>query len=562
MDNPLHNLPSSEDHIRVKFEPMGISCLAPEGKTVMEVASNQNILIRSDCGGQGQCGQCLVKAHPEEHLFPLSDNEQNILSLKQIQRGYRLACEARVRGALTVLVSDSALDSDKAVGKTLDVKMFNGDVGDRESSLNSRKKQTLGISIDIGTTTLAVYLCDLESGQVLTSIAKANPQRRFGEDVISRILYASENENGLSELQQLLTEKINKLILSCLEKVNAKSRDVRAVTVVGNTTMQHIFTGLPPRSLGMSPYAPVTYGSLDMIAEEVGLNLDPKTSVHIFPVISGFVGGDTVGVILSEKPFQNDKISLIIDIGTNGEIVLGNKNGLWVTSCATGPAFEGAHIECGMRASAGAIHKVSIDTSTFRIEYESLGKSLMKRPLGICGSGIIDAVAEMLRAGLVLPSGRLSEGFPGVVADDKGIGRKFIIVPSGDSSTEREIYITLADIRQVQLAKASLSVGIKLLMRKAGINHFDRLVLTGAFGARFNWKNAVKIGMLPEAIFQTEVVTVENAAGCGAIMALLNYKERKTISEVAKRVNILELAEEPDFAEEFALATSFSEMPF
>jgi uncharacterized 2Fe-2S/4Fe-4S cluster protein (DUF4445 family) len=423
--------------------------------------------------------------------------------------------------------------------------------------LEGEKPQSLGVALDIGTTTLAAYMCDLKKGSVLASAASANPQRRFGEDVISRITYANEKMTGLSFLQEIVVDEINELIVRCLDDVSATPEDIDEVTVVGNTTMQQIFMKIHPHGLGFSPYLPVSRLPKDFRAEDLGLDLNPGTNVHVFPVISGFVGGDTAGVILSERPHEKEEISLIVDIGTNGEVVLGNKDGLWATSCATGPALEGAHIEAGMRATTGAIHKISINPKSYRVNYEVLGDGESPQPRGVCGSGIIDAVACMLQAGVILESCRIKEGLPGVITDEKGIGRKFILVPSEKSATGQEIYMTLSDVRQIQLAKSALSVGIKLLMRHAEVTHFDRLVLTGAFGARFNWRNAVAIGMLPEVTDETEVKVVSNAAGQGAIMALLDGKLRKDIFEVSRKVRFIELAEDPDFVTEFSTATLF-----
>lgn len=609
---------------RITFEPMGISSQACEGQSIMEAADGGNIILRSDCGGQGSCGQCLVSIHPITHLSAVTDSEVALLQPEQIQNGYRLACQAKIRGALSVSVSDSVLESREAVGKSgvdetyscdatvkrivLSKKVLPGpeDIAAKDSIqvirnrvkkawgqevmfrevealrmlsrlqsgidaitlvnhyqkgvtavLDGERSNSLGIAVDIGTTTLAVYLCDLQKGKVLKSASSANPQRRFGEDVISRIAYANENADGLLRLQKSIIDEINILTNQCVRATGADLQDIDEVTVVGNTTMEQILMGLHPRGLGVSPYLPVFSGFHDVGARDLGIALNPATNVYVFPVISGFVGGDTVGVILSERPYERDDITLIVDIGTNGELVLGNKKGIWTTSCATGPALEGAHIHCGMRATAGAIEKVSINPTDYTVTYDVLGKATP--PRGICGSGIIDAVAEMLRAGLILPTGRIQEGLPGVCVDGEGIGRKFVVVSADDASVKKEIAITLKDIRQVQLAKSALSVGIRLLMRKAGFNHFDRLVLTGAFGARFNWKNAVAIGMLPGISYRTEVKVVENAAGRGAIMALMDRKLRKKIYDVAGQVQALELAQEPDFAEEFATATLFPE---
>jgi uncharacterized 2Fe-2S/4Fe-4S cluster protein (DUF4445 family) len=423
--------------------------------------------------------------------------------------------------------------------------------------LQGECKRSLGVAVDVGTTTIAVYLCDLQTGNILSSEASANPQRRFGEDVISRVAFADAEGDGAETLHKLVISEIDDLCGRCLRTEGANRQDIDEISVVGNTTMQHLFAGLHPHSLGISPYLPVQQFPDDLNAEKLGLNFNPGTNVHVFPVISGFVGGDTVGVILSEKPYDRDEISLIVDIGTNGEVVLGNCQGLWVTSCATGPALEGAQIECGMRASTGAIHRVEIEPSTCEVSVSVLGEHQGEIPQGICGSGIIDAVAEMGQSGLLLPNGRLKEGMPRVICDERKIGRKFLLTSQKEHTVKKNVYISLSDIRQVQLAKGALSAGIKLLMRKAGITHIDRMVLTGAFGARFNWKNAVSIGMLPRPSSKTSVKTVENAAGNGAIMALLDGRCRKELRSLAREIRFLELAEEPDFAVEFPMAMSF-----
>ena len=419
------------------------------------------------------------------------------------------------------------------------------------------RNRSLGIAVDVGTTTLALYLCDLVKGTVLGSAGAANPQRRYGEDVISRIAFAAEEENGTELLQKAVVREIDSLAARLLESIGAGLRDVDEMTIVGNTTMETLLAGYDPHTLGMAPYRPVSRAPGNFRAADLGLSLHPGTNVHVFPVISGFVGGDTLGAILSEKPHQKDEISLIVDIGTNGEVVVGNRSGLWVTSCATGPALEGAHISCGMRAVAGAVHKVDIDPTTHRASCEVLGDSNGARPLGLCGSGIIDAVAAMRRTGLMLPTGRIVEGMPGVVLDERGIGRKFILAGPEVTQSEREVFLTLQDVRHVQLAKAALFAGIKLLLRKAGLDHIDTMVLTGAFGARFDWRNAVAIGMLPRVSDAVKVKVVENAAGIGAIMALLDRERREEARRLASEVQFLELAEEPDFPTEFPMAMTF-----
>jgi uncharacterized 2Fe-2S/4Fe-4S cluster protein (DUF4445 family) len=518
----------------------------------MAAAAAAAIELRSECGGKGKCGKCAVEATPVEHLSPASDSEHRYLSADSLGRGERLACQARVEGPLEVVIAESNLDSAEVRGKDLSQMIASGSESVRQNSGSGGG--SLGLAIDIGTTTLALYLCDLDSAAVVYSAATANPQRRYGDDVISRIAHANDRQNGLAELRTAIVEAVNRLIDLSLEATGLAREGIARATAVGNTTMQHVFAGLHPGILGLSPYMPESCEARVYGAGELGLDLEERCDVYLFPVVSGFVGGDTVAAMLSDKPYRRNEITLLIDIGTNGEIVLGNRQQLWVTSCATGPAFEGAHISCGMRASAGAIDKVMIDPVSYRVEYEMIGAKEATVPRGLCGSGIVDAVAEMVRAGLILPSGRLCEGLPGVVVDREGVGREFNIA---DRAGQQPITLTLADIRQVQLAKSALYTGIALLMKNAGIEKFDRLVLTGAFGARFNWRNGVMIGMLPEVAEEAEVVLVENGAGRGAVLALLDESLKEEARAASACARLLELAGDPEFTREFTMHTAF-----
>ncbi|MBT8354655.1 MAG: DUF4445 domain-containing protein [Desulfofustis sp.] len=540
--------------LKITFQPMGITCSVPKGQTIMAGAAVQSIALRSDCGGKGKCGKCAVEAAPSDNLSAVTDSEAQLLTVDFLRRGGRLACQARVEGGLTVSIAESGLDPGEARGKDLGGMTLSG--RDSQRLMVSSGSGSLGLAIDIGTTTLALYLCDMHSGQILHTAAEANPQRHYGEDVISRIAHANDHQNGLEELRTTIVTAVNRLISQCLEETGLASEEIGKATVVGNTTMQHVFAGMHPGILGTAPYMPESCRAQVFRAADLRLALPEQCEVYLFPVISGFVGGDTVGAMLSDKPYFRDEITLLIDIGTNGEVVLGNQEKIWVTSCATGPALEGAHISCGMRASAGAIDKVSIDPGSYLVDYEIMGGDEAAFPRGLCGSGIVDTVAEMLRAGLILPSGRLCEGLPGVIADLGGIGREFVIA---DPPGRKPIVLTLADIRQVQLAKSALYTGITLLMKKAGINRFDRLVLTGAFGARFNWRNGVAIGMLPEISREAEVVLVENGAGQGAVLALLDETLREEARMASQNAQLLELAATPEFAKEFTAHTAFPE---
>jgi uncharacterized 2Fe-2S/4Fe-4S cluster protein (DUF4445 family) len=423
--------------------------------------------------------------------------------------------------------------------------------------LAGRQTPGLGFAVDLGTTSVAGYLCNLETGALLAADACVNPQRRFGEDVISRISRINEKDAHLDQLQHLATEAINFLMTRCLEQVGATVGDIDEVGICGNTTMQQVFAGLHPYGLGVFPYLPLTLNPPPFSAGDLGLVTDPAVSVFFMPVVSGFVGGDTMAAILADRPHERDEITLIVDIGTNGEVVLGNREGLWVTSCATGPALEGAQISCGMRAVSGAIHRAWPDKGSRRIDYEVLGNDGQNRPMGICGSGIIDAVAALRHIGAILPNGRLDETIDGVVSDQAGIGRHYTIAGSDQTTTGSDIAVTLKDVRQIQLAKGALITGIEFLMRKAGIEKIDRTILTGAFGARFNWKNALAIGMLPPVVAEGEVIPRENLAGVGIVMALLDKKLRSEARALSRRIRYLELASEPDFAMAFARATTF-----
>ena len=608
------------DH-QLKFEPSGLRVSVDENKTLQELAGDHGIAIRADCGGAGVCGKCRVLVSPRESFSPLADSELDVLTPAQLADGARLSCRARAIGSGTVTIPESLAESAETRGKTgisgtyavdpmiqrrtakgcspalnqdntpeslLDwiadqagvpaaaradlaclrqlgrytdsLKDFtlvvHEETGIRRI-LAGEHPQSLGFAVDLGTTSVAGYLCDLKSGELLAADSCVNPQRRYGEDVISRIGHVNEKDEHLSQLQGLAVEGINLLIERCLKSVGASVEDIDEVAVCGNTTMQQIFGNMHPRTLGMFPYFPLTLIPPLMDAGDLGLAVDPAVPVLLMPVISGFVGGDTMSAILADRPHERDETTLIVDIGTNGELVLGNRKGLWVTSCATGPALEGAQISCGMRAVTGAIHRMWPDPENHHVAYEVLGNQGHNRPMGICGSGIIDAIASMRQMDIILPNGRLNEKADGVTVDNNGIGQSYTIADAEQSATGNAVSVTLKDIRQIQLAKGALATGIEFLMRKAGIETIDRTILTGAFGARFNWKNALAIGMLPPVVGQSEVIPKDNLAGVGVVMALLNKELRAEARSLCRYIRFLELASETTFPLAFARATNF-----
>ncbi|MCF8045750.1 MAG: ASKHA domain-containing protein [Desulfarculaceae bacterium] len=433
-------------------------------------------------------------------------------------------------------------------------------------------ESSLGVAFDVGTTTLAAYMCDLVSGEILTSRAMINPQRRFGLDVISRIASVIEDEADLEKrlLERNLLDRyrssgvpeepvldkmkhqvitaMDDLAGQCLKEAGREREEIHEITVAGNTTMQHIMAGFNPKSIGVSPYLPVTRSPVLMDCVEIGLDLSPATPVYMFPMVSGFLGGDILAACLADESYKRKDTTLIIDIGTNGELLLINENGIWGTSCATGPAFEGAQISCGMRASAGAVNRVyMVPESAGRIEFETISNA---DPVGICGSGIIDALAAMRKAGIIRENGTFDPDKPGVVRDEKGLGKAFYLPGT-------KIHITLNDIRQVQLAKAALFVGIESLLEQAGVETVSRTLLTGAFGTGFNQDSARSIGMLPDVICRTGIDTTPNLAGAGAVMALLDKSKRTDIQRVFQNVHTLDLNQVPDFVSKLSTATKF-----
>jgi len=428
-----------------------------------------------------------------------------------------------------------------------------------------------GLALDIGTTTLAGYLCDLHSGTVVATASAMNPQIQFGEDVISRINYHLNNADGLAHLQETVIEGLNRLVEKVLSPPDPPYEhvihrgDIVDVAVCGNTLMQHLLLGLDPESLGMTPFVPAHHAGLNIRARDLGIDVNPSARIFILPNEAGFVGGDNIGVMLMEAPQKSEDTVLIIDIGTNGELIIGNRQRLICStcSCATGPALEGAQIEFGMRAAPGAIERVRIAPDTFAVDYKVVGRELWRsqsppaemQTRGICGSGILDAVAAMFRTGLITPSG----AFDSKVATDRlrenadsGM-LEFVLVRSPETSIGRDVTISQNDIRQVQLAKAAIYTGCKLMLQRIGIARPDRIKLAGAFGNHVDPVMALTIGMFPDCP-REQITSIGNAAGDGCRMALLNCRKRIEAERIARRVEYVELSMMSNFQDELIAA--------
>lgn len=430
-------------------------------------------------------------------------------------------------------------------------------------------RHVLGLALDVGTTTLAAYLVDLETGDTIATESAMNPQVAFGDDLIARLYHVAHDPTGLATLQKTVISEINLLASRAVEQVGAQLGDILDVVMGGNTAMHHLFLGLDTRNLGIAPFVPAVHDPLDIRASDVGLTFHPGCRLFALPIEAGFVGADNVAVIIAEEPYKKDEIQLIIDIGTNGELVLGNCERMLSTSCATGPAFEGSHIEFGMRAAPGAIERIRIDPETLAVRFKVIGIDEWSNELpsnkmqarGICGSGIIEAAAEMLRAGIILSTGNLNPEIehPRMIYEN-GKPRKFVIAWPQETALGRSITVSLKDIRAIQLAKAALRAGADILAREYGVTRPDKVVLAGAFGTYIDKDAALAIGMLPDCEPDT-VSSVGNAAGDGARFALLNLGKRQEAAWAADNVRYVELATDPDFQREYVQAISFTPVP-
>lgn len=430
----------------------------------------------------------------------------------------------------------------------------------------------LGLAVDIGSTSLAAYLCNLHTGELLATISTMNPQVSYGDDIMSRISYAGESPNGRERLHRVVINAISELGSQAAAQVNATAEDIVDCVLVGNSVMHHLALGLDPTQLGQLPFAPVAGGPVDTTARELGLKFNPGARVHVLPLEAGYVGADNVGVILAEEPHKQDELVLIVDVGTNGELLVGNRERLLCTSSPTGPAFEGAQITHGMRAAPGAIKRVRIDPQTLDVNLKILGQEHWSletteeqvQARGICGSGILEVVAELFLAGVVLPSGKFDPTIrsPRLTRGPKG-QPAFILATAGQSATGSPILMTQGDVRAVQLAKAALYVGAQLLIRERGIQQVDRIILAGAFGSLIDRRRAMIIGMIPDSPLEN-VIAVGNAAGDGARIALLNKSRREEAARVARWTEHITAPLQKEFQEQFMAALAFphSSHPF
>jgi uncharacterized 2Fe-2S/4Fe-4S cluster protein (DUF4445 family) len=427
------------------------------------------------------------------------------------------------------------------------------------------KERVYGMAVDVGTTTVAGHLCDLGTGEVLASSGMMNPQIRFGEDLMSRISYLQQNEGQAPMLTASIREALSELITQISSQAGVPQSDIVEMTIVGNPTMHHLVLGIDPTQLGMEPFPLVVDKGVTVAARDLDLPVNPGAHAYFLPCIAGHVGADTAGVILSQAPHTSDEMTLVIDVGTNAELVLGSKDRLIACSSPTGPAFEGAQISSGQRAAPGAIERVRIDRVTLQPRFKVIGCELWSDDpgfkesvagigvTGICGSGIIEVVAELFLSGIVDTTGRM-------LAKGKNVAGHPHLIPRGRNfeyvlyrSADRVIKVIPSDIRAIQLAKAACYSGAKLLMDRMAVGKVDRIYLAGAFGSYIDVKYAMTLGMIPDCEL-SHVSSVGNAAGTGARIALLNRAARNEIESVIRRVEKVETAIAPKFQEYFVAA--------
>jgi uncharacterized 2Fe-2S/4Fe-4S cluster protein (DUF4445 family) len=605
-------MPSNPEFI-INFQPVGKRVTVSATDTILNAAQSAGIDIASICGGVGICDSCRIRLVKGE-LSELTLEEQAVFSDKEIKSGFRLACQVYPCSNLVVEIPPESLTAPQRLqieGQSqiieIDPAVIPIELNIPPATINDLRADTirvlekisnegfelpisfslsvlenispelrmnewhvklamrmsaviailpphaplLGLAVDIGTTKLAAYLCNLHSGQILAKAGAMNPQTSFGEDVISRISYSNNINNGRKILQNRLVETLNQLIQGVCAQVNQNNGDVRPeyiveAVVVGNTAMHHLFAGFPVHQLGMAPYVPAVSESLEIDADRIGLNIAPGAKIFLPPNIAGYVGADHVAMLLATDLWPSSKTKIALDIGTNTEISLCHDDQLIACSCASGPAFEGAHITAGMRAAPGAIERVQIIDGKMRIQTIENAA-----PIGICGSGILDAIACLRQVGALDQRGTFHSTHPSV--RDINNKKEFVLVNHLDSGNGQDIVITRQDINEIQLAKGAIRTGIDALLETAGIeaHEIEEFIIAGAFGTYINIPSAMAIGMFPSLPID-RFQQVGNAAGAGARQMLLSLKQRAKAEEIAKHVTYLELSTYPNFSNLFS----------
>jgi uncharacterized 2Fe-2S/4Fe-4S cluster protein (DUF4445 family) len=593
------------------FEPVGLRGKCRKKESLLACARRLGVGISSICGGKGTCHSCKVQVLSGTVSKP-TPNELETFSRREIKEGWRLACQTYPASDCKVAVpAESMTTPQRLQVEGLEVKVRpespfrayrlqlaapsletpQADADRLLKALNQQhklrctkvnigalrtisdqlrswkwkswavvrngeviailppKSRQLGLAIDLGTTKVAGYLVDLGDGRTLAAKGVMNPQISYGEDIISRINRVVKSPDEGVQLQELAVDAINELSTDLCAEAGAKPEEIVEAVVVGNTAMHHLFLRLPVKQLALSPFVPAVSRALEVRAGELGLNIAPGAYVHLLPNIAGFVGADHVSMLLATDAWQAKKTTVALDIGTNTEVSLICNGKIAATSCASGPAFEGGHIKYGMRAATGAIERLRIDGD--KIQYQTIDGA---PPVGICGSGILDALAQLYLAEIIDEGGRIIDNRHRVRAY-KG-QREFILVSKEERKGKPAITITQHDVRELQLAKAAIRTGIQVLLETSGCSEAEikQVIIAGAFGTYIDVASAVAIGMLP-SLPLNRFRQVGNAAGMGAKLALISLKSRAKAQAVASRVSYIELASRPGFQPTFVQAS-------
>ncbi len=609
----------------IRFLPQNKEIEVAVGTNLLKAAAEGGLYVEGDCAGKGTCGKCRVKII-EGFSKEATAAEKKHLSGPELEAGWVLACQRKVlencsveiplqrdahtrkislAGGVESLVAEPSvmkravkLSRPAVKDQTADLERLLKELESPDLTIKPRELTALpsllrknsfsitatiarnrlislepgdttgqlyGISFDIGTTTIVGSLIDLNSATIIAVAAATNPQNIYGADVISRITHASQSDEGLRQLQDKIIEAANQIIKDLLRQAKVARDNVYEIVAVGNTTMSHLFLGIDPTNLAPAPFIPAFSRALIVEAAELGLNINPGGLVTFLPNIAGYVGSDTLGVILATEMDLSKNTCAAIDIGTNGELVLKAKEKIMACSTAAGPAFEGAQIKQGMRAAAGAIESVRYVDGALRMEMIDNAPAC-----GICGSGLIDAAAALLDAGLIEPSGRfvnpeenpdkVPAKFKERLRHGEG-GYEFILIPGSLSEKGEDIVITQGDLRELQLAKAAIYAGLMILLKEAGItaNDLDRLLLAGAFGNYVRKESALTIGLLPK-LPPEKIIAVGNAAGDGSKMALASKSVRDRALALPAKIEHLELSTRPDFQDIFVDALPFGNL--
>ena len=607
--------------IEVMLYPGGRRIDLAPGQTLIEagreLARRGETAIESPCGGKGHCGQCRVIVRKGGVSAP-NRVEKRFISAAELELGVRLACQCKALGPVQVEIPPETMSaapnlqiSGSETPVTLDplvrrhpvrlhrttrqhpfslwrqieetlaathgvqhltvaphlIRMHNPTATDTSIKVTLRGRQVIrldpadapsqplfGLAVDLGTTKVAGYLVDLENGQLLASEGVMNPQTGLGADVISRLTYANGHSDHAAELARLARDCIRHLARSLTQRCSAGPSCIAQVVIAGNTAMHHFLLQWPIRQLGFSPYLPASTAPVEVPASELDLDLAPDAMVYLLPPLAGYVGGDHLAMILATRIYETRTVTLGLDIGTNTELVLACNGRLYSCSCASGPAFEGAQIRQGVRAVPGAVHAVRMDTQGGATLETIAGKP----PVGLCGSGVVDAVAELVRNGIVNALGALDRKHPSVEIPSPGAEPGFVLTGNNGSQKGRRLVLGQRDIAAIQLAKAAVAAGTSALMDTAGITRADieQVIIAGAFGTHLNLKSAIDIGLLPDLPVQ-RFCQVGNAAGTGARMVLLSETERRRAETLGREIQYVELGGNPSFQQWFCQALKF-----